>query len=392
MVAIRDGIHWVGAVDWNIRNFHGYITPHGTTYNSYLVLDEKVALVDFVKSSFADDQLARIREVIDPAKIDYIVANHAEPDHSGSIRAIIAAAPNAEILATERCVGTLQKYYGADLKVTPIDKRPTLKLGKRTLNFIPVPMAHWPDSMVTYIAEEKLLLSNDAFGQHYASTGRFDDEVDQGTLDHESTAYYANILMPLWRSVARALKALEGVQIDMIAPSHGVIWRKGASSIVERYRKWAAGETVPRAVIVYDTMWGSTEALANALVEGIASKGVEARIHRLNASHNSDAVADILDAKAVLVGSPTLNNHLFPTVAGFLAYMRGLRPLNKIGAAFGSYGWAGGAKKAVEAEMQAAGIQILESDLDFSYRPGPEELKKAYDFGAMIGEKIKTAS
>lgn len=390
MVTIKEGIHWVGAVDWNIRNFHGYITHHGTTYNSYLILDEKVALVDFVKSSFADEQLARIREVIDPAKIDYIIANHAEPDHSGSIRAITAAAPNAEILATERCVGTLQKYYGSDLKITPIDKKPTLRLGKRTLSFVPVPMAHWPDSMVTYVPEERLLLSNDAFGQHYASSMRFDDEVDEGELWREATAYYANILMPLWRSVIRALKALEGVQIDMIAPSHGIVWRKGVASIVDRYRKWSAGETQQRAVVVYDTMWGSTEALALALVEGLASRGVETRLHRLYASHNSDAITDILDAKAVLVGSPTLNNHLFPTVAGFLAYMRGLKPLNKIGAAFGSYGWAGGAKKAVEAEMQAAGIQLLESDLDFSYRPGPEELRKAYDFGAMVGEKIRS--
>ncbi len=388
MIKVKEGIYWVGAVDWSIRNFHGYITHRGTSYNSYLVVDEKVAVIDFVKAPFAEEQVQRISEVIDPKKVNYIVANHAEPDHSGSIRRLMEACPNAEIIATERCINTLKKYYGDDLNITPIEKKPTLKLGKKSLTFVPVPMAHWPDSMVSYMPEEKLLFSNDAFGQHLASSGRFDDEVDEAELMQEASTYYANILMPLWRSVSRALKALEGVPVEMIAPCHGIIWRKDPGRILKAYQGWVAGETKRKAVVVYDTMWGSTQVLARAIADGIASQGVNVRVHCLAATPNSDIIADVLEAKAVVVGSPTLNNHIFPTVASFLAYMRGLKPMNKIGAAFGSYGWAGGAKKIVEAEMQAAGIQLVESDIDFVFKPNGDETKRAYAFGASIGEKI----
>jgi anaerobic nitric oxide reductase flavorubredoxin len=391
MIKIKEGIFWVGAVDWSLRNFHSYITHRGTSYNSYLVVDEEVAIIDFVKASFAEEQVQRISEVIDPKKVNYIVANHAEPDHSGSIRRLIEACPNAEVIATERCIHTLKKYYGDDLTITPIERKPTLKLGKRSLSFVPVPMAHWPDSMVSYMPEEKLLFSNDAFGQHLASSGRFDDEVDQAVLMEEAATYYANILMPLWRSVSRALKSLEVVQVEIIAPSHGIIWRKDPGVILKAYQGWVAGESKKKAVVVYDTMWGSTQVLARTIADGMASKGVDVRVHCLQSSPNSDAIADILDAKVVVVGSPTLNNHLFPTVASFLAYMRGLKPMNKIGAAFGSYGWAGGAKKAVEAEMQAAGIQLVESDIDFVFKPGGDEAMRAYAFGVTLGEKIATS-
>jgi flavorubredoxin len=243
--------------------------------------------------------------------------------------------------------------------------------------------------MVTYIPEEKLLLSNDAFGQHIASSGRFDDEVDKCQLMLEATAYYANILMPLGRSVGRAMKSLEGIEIDMIAPSHGIIWREDPSLILQAYTRWVNGETQEKAVIVYDSMWHSTETLARSLAEGLASKKVNVKVMNLTQNHRSDVITQILDSKAVLVGSPTLNNHVFPTVAGFLAYMRGLKPSNKIGAAFGSYGWAGGAKRFVEEQMKLAGIEILESDIDCSYRPNEEEMQKAFIFGQELADKIK---
>ncbi|MBN1683012.1 FprA family A-type flavoprotein [Candidatus Bathyarchaeota archaeon] len=388
MIKLKENIYWVGAVDWNIRNFHGYVTHRGSSYNSYLIIDEKIALIDFVKASFSDDQITHIKEIIDPSKIDFIIVNHAEPDHSGSIRKLIEAAPKAEVIATERCIKTLKKYYGSDLKITSIEQKPAIKLGKRSLSFVPVPMAHWPDSMVSYMPEEKILFSNDAFGQHLASSGRFDDEVDSSVLMFEATTYYANILMPLWRSVKNALKALDGIPIDMIAPSHGVIWKKDLGKIISAYQKWVAGETKPKAVIVYDTMWGSTEKVAKAIAEGIISKDVELKVFNLGANHNSDVIAEILEAKAVLVGGPTLNNNVFPSVASFLAYLRGLKPLNKIGAVFGSYGWAGGAKRITESEMQAAGIELIPNELDFVYRPDENELKASYFFGQLIGEKI----
>jgi flavorubredoxin len=383
-----DGVYWVGAVDWGVRSFHGYITHRGTTYNSYLIVDDKVALVDFVKAPFVEDQLSHIREIVDPKEIDYIVSNHAEPDHSGSIRRMIEEAPQAEVVATSRGKMTLQRYYGEDLKITSIEEKPSLSLGKRSLTFVPVPMAHWPDSMVSYMPEDRLLLSNDAFGQHLASSGRFDDEVDEAVVMQEATSYYANILMPLWRSVGRAVNALSGVKVDMIAPSYGVIWRSKPGLILDAYRMWLAGETKRKAVIVYDTMWGSTEKVARALAEGVSAGGVEVKLFSLSSSHNSDVVTELLEAKAVLVGSPTLNNHVFPTVAGFLAYMRGLKPVNKIGAAFGSYGWGGGAKRFVEAEMQAAGVQLIESDFDFVFRPSEAELKRAFEYGKMIAGKV----
>jgi flavorubredoxin len=387
LIQLKKGVYWVGAVDWDLRNFHGYVTHRGTTYNAYVVKAEKVALVDTVKAPFHETMLRNVREVVDPRDIDYIVSNHAEPDHSGSLARMAAEAPQAKVIASERGAPVLKKYYGLD--VATIKEHPQLDLGGKTLSFTPVPMAHWPDSMVSYIPEDRLLLSNDAFGQHLASAGRFDDEVDQGQLWQEATAYYANILMPLYRTVGRAVKALGGLPIEMIAPSHGVIWRRNVKGILDRYVGWMEGKAVPRVVIAYDTMWKSTQEMAYAIAEGAGSKGVEVRVFNLTETHRSDVITEILEAKAVLVGSPTLNNHVFPTVAGFLAYMRGLKPQGKVGAAFGSYGWAGGAKRVVEEEMRQAGIELIENDLEFSYRPTDDERRRCFEFGAVVAEKAK---
>jgi len=389
LIELKKGVYWVGAVDWNVRNFHGYITHRGTTYNAYLVVDEKVALVDFVKEPFFDEMLRHIEEIADPEEIDYLVSNHAEPDHSGAILKTMEVAKDAELIASDMGVKNLREYYGEGLEVTPIKEKPEVSLGGKTLKFVAVPMAHWPDSMVTYIPEDKLLLPNDAFGQHLASSKRFDDEVDQAVLMQEASKYYANILMPLYRSVNKAMESLGGLDIDMIAPSHGVIWRRDQGKILGAYKRWIAGETTEKAVVVYDTMWGSTERMAKALAEGIASGGVPVNVHRLDVTHNSDVIADVLEARVVLVGSPTINNTLFPTVASFLAYMRGLKPMNKVGAAFGSYGWGGGAKRAVEAEMKASGIEVMESGLEFKFRPDEEELEKAREYGRTVVEKVR---
>ncbi len=388
MVEMKPGVFWVGAIDWNIRNFHGYITHRGTTYNAYLIVDEKIALVDTVKEHFYPEMMKRIREIVDPQDIDYLISNHTEPDHSGSITKFMEEVEGVELIASPLGTQGLRRYYGDDMEITSIKEKPTLSLGNKTLHFAAIPMVHWPDSMVTYIPEDKLLLPNDAFGQHLASSKRFDDEVDTAVLMQEAETYYANIVMPLWMSVSRAFKTLEGLEVDMIGPSHGVIWRGNPGMILEAYQRWVQGESKPRAVIVYDTMWGSTEKVANALFGGLASEGVEVKIHKLGSSHNSDVIADILEAKAVLVGTPTLNNGLFPTVASFLAYMKGLKPKNKIGAVFGSYGWGGGAKRAAEEEIKAAGIDLVESKLDFKFRPTEEELEKVVQFGVELAKKI----
>lgn len=389
MIQLKQGVYWVGAVDWDLKSFHGYTTHRGTTYNAYLIVSDKIALVDTVKEPFYDTMLRHIKEIVDPSKIDYIISNHAEPDHSGSLAKFHKEeAPQSEIIATKRGKNIITKYYG-DIPVTTTDDKPEVKLGGKTLSFVAVPMAHWPDSMVSYIPEDKILLSNDAFGMHFASAGRFNDEVDQEALWQEVKTYYANILMPLNRSVGRAIKALEGVPIEMIAPSHGVIWRKNIGQILEKYVGWVAGETKEKVIIAYDTMWKSTKEMAYAMAEGVSSEGVECKVFNLTENDTSDIIAEILEAKAVLVGSPTLNNHVYPTVAKFLAYMRGLKPMNKFGAGFGSFGWAGGARKFVEEQMKLAGIEIIESDLDVSYKPTEEEWMKSFDYGVMVANKVK---
>jgi flavorubredoxin len=388
LIKLKEGVYWVGAVDWNLRNFHGYITHRGSTYNSYLIVDEKIALVDTVKDKFFPEMLERISEIVDPSKIDYVISNHTEPDHSGCIEKLLYIAKKAELVASNFGVKNLRGYYGEDLKVTSITEKPSIILGKKTLQFTSIPMVHWPDSMVTYIPEDKILLSNDAFGQHIASSRRFDDEVDSGVLMEEAGIYYANIIMHLSTSVGRALKTLGDLEIDVIGPSHGIIWRSLIGEIIQKYLGWVAGETLSKAVIVYDTMWDSTHMIARALSEGLTEGGIEVKLHRLGASHNSDVISDILEAKAILVGSPTINNSVFPTVASFLAYIKGLKPRLKIGAFFGSYGWGGGARKDVEAGLEAAGIELLDGDLEFKFRPGADELRKTREFGRSLAGKI----
>jgi flavorubredoxin len=296
---------------------------------------------------------------------------------------------NTELIASGPGKKGLKRYYGEDLRCTTIKEKPSINLGNRTLQFVPVPMVHWPDSMVTYIPEEKLLLSNDAFGQHFATSNRFDDEVNQNVLLHEAKTYYANIVMHLWKPIGRALKALEEVEIEMIAPSHGVIWRSAPETIIEAYKKWVDGVSDPRVVIVYDTMWGSTEMVANALIDGITSEGVKVQLYNLSKTNKTEIITDVLDARVLLIGSPTLNYGLFPSVASFLAYLKGFKPRNKLGAFFGSYGWSGGAKREVEAELRAAGVELIQSDLDFNYRPDKSELEKAEQFGKNVARKIK---
>ena len=389
MVQLKEGVYWVGAIDWDIKNFHGYITHSGTTYNSYLLVSDKVALVDTVKASFYETWVRHIKEYIDPKKIDYIISNHAEPDHSGSLTKFYKEeAPQATIVATERGKGIITKYYG-ELPITTTKEMTEISLGRKTLTFVAVPMAHWPDSMVSYIPEDKILLSNDAFGQHLSSIERFDDEVNQQQLWHEAEAYYANILMPLGSAVGRAMKAVGDTPIELVAPSHGVVWRRDIEKILNKYLQWISGYSKPRVIIPYDTMWNSTKTMAYAIAEGVESEGVECRVYNLTANHRSDVITDILEAKAVLVGSPTLNNHVYPTVAEFLAYMRGLKPMNKIGAAFGSYGWGGGAKRFIEEQMKLTGIELIENNLDYKFKPTEEEWKEAFDFGVMIAKKVK---
>lgn len=388
-VELKPGIHWVGAIDWDLRNFHGYLTQRGTTYNAYLIMDEKVALVDTVKHYKFDDMLARVRELVDPADIDYIVSNHVEMDHSGSITKLKELAPNAKVITSVQGEKGLRRHYKVDLDYQVVQSGETLSLGKRTLAFVHVPMVHWPDSMVTYIPEERLLLPNDAFGQHIATHERFDDEVGWDIVREEASKYYGNIVMPYGEQVKKALEALGGLDIDMIGPSHGLILRSYIPRMLAEYVKWSDHQTEPRAVIIYDTMWGSTEKVAYALYEGLVDGGVPVTMCNLKANHISDIMTEVHRCRAVLIGSATLNNQVLPTVSKMMTYMRGLRPRKRIGMAFGSYGWAPRVVKDIEALMDDLKWDRPLESINVNYIPDEAELEQVKERGRQLAGAIK---
>lgn len=387
-IKIKDQISWVGAIDWNLRNFHGYITPKGSTYNAYLITDEKTALIDTAKAHFSSEVLERISSVIDPAKIDYIIANHVEMDHSGSLSALKKVCPKAELVADKRAADDINRHFKENWQFKIVKTGDTLSLGKRSLTFVEVPMVHWPDSMVTYCPEEKILFSNDAFGQHYASLERFDNEVNWDEILNEAAKYYANIVLPFAGPTTKALNAASKLAIQTIAPSHGIIWRDNVSKIIECYQDWAANKTIKKAVIIYDTMWNSTEKMAKAIAEGLSSTGMQTRIFNLRNTDISYIMQEILEAKAIIVGSPALNNGMMPTVGGFLTYLKGLKPKNRIGFAFGSFGWSGGATKAIEDELKATGIEMIRPPIAMRYIPDKAEIDVCFKAGQEFASNI----
>ena len=390
---IKKDIFWVGAIDWNVRQFHGhtYSTKRGTTYNAYLILDDKITLVDTVYGPFAEEMIEKIRQIVDPAKIDYVIANHVETDHSGALPELLKICPRAKVVGTLKCKEGLFKHYYGDWDFQVVKSHDKIKLGTRTLTFLEAPMIHWPDSMFTYCPEEKLLLPNDAFGQHYATSQRFNDEIDEGVLMDEAAKYYANILWPLGDVILRKIQEVKqmNIQIDMIAPSHGIIWRKEPLKIVNAYARWAGNETRPKAIVVYETMWGATEKMARKIAEAISDAGVEVSLFDITVTDRTEIITQMLDAKGFVIGSSTHDNDMLPTIAGFLEFLKGLKPKNRIASVFGSYGWAGGAIKEIETVIKDAGIELAQPGLGVKYAPNPEELNRCYEFGREFADKIK---
>jgi len=380
-VEIKKGIYWVGGIDWDLRSFHGYVTPHGSTYNAYLIMDEKIVLVDTVKHYLFEEMLARVRSVTDPSKIDHIVSNHVEMDHSGSLPMITDIARNAVVMTSPNGEKGLKKHYGDNMNLQVVNTGDSVNIGKRSLTFVLTQMVHWPDSMATYIPEEKLLLPNDAFGQHIASAERFDDEIGWDIVREEAAKYYGNIVLPYGMQVNKALEAVSTLDIDMIAPSHGVIWRTHLADIIECYKRWANNVCEDKAVVIYETMWDSTEKMAYAIQGALDEKGIRSKLVNLKVSDISSAMADVLEAKYIFVGSPTLNNNMMPVVAAFLTYMKGLAPKNRIGMAFGSYGWGGQSVEQVENILKDCGFEVLEK-IKVQYIPDGNTLNE-------IKEKVK---
>lgn len=374
-IEISPKVWWVGGIDWNERLFHGYTTEAGITYNAYLIMDEKITLIDTCKATFSNELVQRISQVVDPAKIDVVITNHVEMDHSGSLPVIHKIAPNAQIYASAGAgVNEVKAHFG--IEATPVKSGDTLNIGERTLTFVTTPMVHWPDNMVTYSDVDRILFSNDAFGQHYATTKRFDDENDLCEIMKQAKKYYANIVWPYGMQAHKALEAVKGLELKMIAPSHGCIWRSHIDKILEKYEAWTTYQTEEKAVVVFDSMWHSTEMMAREICDSFIAEGISAKLIDVKASHISDIMTDLCDARYVAVGSPTLNSNMLPTVASFLTYMRGLSPKNdqRIGLAFGSYGWAPLGPKQVYEELEKAKFNLPVPVITQQWIPSEENL------------------
>ena len=391
-IRVTEDVWWVGAIDWNIRDFHGYQTRRGSTYNAYLILADIITLIDTVKAPFREEMMARIASVVDPGKIEYIVSNHSEMDHSGALPEVIRTVNPKKVFASAVGAKTLTELFPLDREITAVKDGETLSLGNRTLTFLETRMLHWPDSMFAYLSEEELLFSQDAFGMHYASLERFADECDPALLAYEAATYYANIILPYSPLVLKLIEKVTaaGLSFRIIAPDHGPIWRKETGGIIGSYAKWAAQKPEAKAVVVYATMWHSTEMMARAISEGLAAGGLHVKLMSMDEVHRSDVVYELLGAGALAVGSPTLNNHLLPNMADILTYLRGLKPRNLIGAAFGSYGWSGEAVKQIEEILAEMKVEKAGEGIRVKNVPDAGVLARCYEFGRTMAGTVRS--
>lgn len=387
---IADGIYWVGAIDWDIKEFHGYNTSMGTTYNAYLIMDEKITLIDAVKKEFSDELINCISQIVDPKKIDYVISNHTEMDHSGGLaRVMHRIGEDKPLFCSKMGYKALPQHFPQKWNYKPVEEGERLSLGKRSLTFIETRMLHWPDSMFTYINEDKILFSSDGFGQHYAGLERFEDQIGDDVMTH-AKAYFANILLLYSPKILKLIDKITktGLSFNMICPDHGLIWRNNPSRIIQAYEQWSVQTPKRKALVVYDTMWSSTKKMAEALVDAMDREGVDARPRRLKSYHRSDIITELIDAGAILIGSPTLNNHLYPTVMDFITYMSGLKPKNKIGVAFGSYGWSGEMVGMINSEFEKLKFDIIDPGLKVKYVPDDKDIEACYALGKKVASKL----
>ncbi|HBD95562.1 MAG: MBL fold metallo-hydrolase [Spirochaetes bacterium GWF1_31_7] len=374
-IKLSDSIYWVGGIDWNLRNFHGYITQRGSTYNAYLIIDEKITLVDTVKGYLTNEMIDRIKQIVDPSKIDYVISNHVEMDHSGGLPEIMKIAKNATLITSPNGERGLKAHYKEmeGWKYQIVKSGDSINTGKYDIDFLLTPMVHWPDNMMSFLRQEKILFSNDSFGQHIATSERFDDQLPLHIILEEAQKYYANIVMPFGVQVQKELSEASKLDIKIIAPSHGIIWRSHIPEIVEKYKSWSSNTTKKRAIIVYDTMWGSTEKIAGAIQDAFDNKGIETVVYSAQSSHISDIITDVLESEYICVGSPTLNNNILPTVAAFLTYLKGLAPKGRKAIAFGSFGWSGQSPDIVAEYLTSSGFQLLDT-IKFKFIPDNSDL------------------
>ncbi|MCR4393771.1 MAG: flavodoxin domain-containing protein [Dehalococcoidales bacterium] len=392
-VELAKGVYWVGVVDWGLRVFHGHelSTHRGSTYNSYLIMDEKIVLVDTVWGPFKEELINNICEIVDPSKIDIVVANHAEVDHSGGLPAVMERVPQATLVVSERGRESIEGHYHKPWNFKAVKTGDKINIGKRDLIFVEAPMLHWPDSMFTYLTGDNILMPNDAFGQHYASSKRFNDEVDVEEVYQEALKYYANILTPFSSLVTRKINEVLALNlpVNMIAPSHGIIWRKDPLQIVRKYQEWAAQKPENSAVILYDTMWDGTRRMAEAIGQGLAAENVPFKMYNVAVSDRNDTVTEIFKTRAIIIGSPTFNQGVLPTIRPIMEDLKGLKFQNKIGAAFGCYGWSGESVGILEDHLKQCKINVVAPAVKAKWQPKEDDLVQCRALGQKVAQAIK---
>jgi anaerobic nitric oxide reductase flavorubredoxin len=392
MKKVKNEVYWVGATDWKVRRFHGneLSTHRGTTYNSYVIKDEKTVLIDTVWEPLTERFFENLTEIVDPSTIDYVVVNHAEPDHSGALPVIMEYVPNATVIVSKRGLESVKRHYYKDWNFKVVSTGDKINIGKNDLVFIEAPMLHWPDSMFTYLTGENILFSNDAFGQHYASSSIFNDEVDEAEVHQEALKYYANILTPFSKFVTKKIDELKelNVPVDMIAPAHGIIWRKDPMQIVEKYYEWAQGKSNKSAVVIYNSMWGATHKMAEFIGKGLGEAGIEYKIFNTATADKNDILTEVFKAKGVILGSSTVNNGLLTSLMPVIEELMGLKFIDKVGAAFGSYGWSGESPKLLKEYLTKANIKVIQDELKVKYMPDDNELEQCIEFGKNFAEKM----
>lgn len=392
MIELNKNLYWVGVKDWELKKFHGeeLSTHRGSSYNSYLIRDAKTVLVDTVWGPFKEAFVSRLEQEVGLENIDLIVVNHSETDHSGALAYLMSKIPNTPIYCTQNGEKMLRKHYHQDWNFNVVKTGDSVNIGEYELVFLEMTMLHWPDSMGTYVKGANVLLSNDTFGQHYATSKMFNDEVDTGELYQEAIKYYANILTPFSHLVKQKIAQIKSLNlpIDLIAPSHGVIWRKDPLQIVDKYYEWSQDYHENSVVIAYDTMWEGTKKMAQAIGEGLAEQGVTVKIYNVAKKDKNDVITEIFKAKGVLLGSSTINNGILSAMAALLEEIKGLKFKNKVAAAFGSYGWSGEGVKIITQKLDEAKLQVVEDGIKFAYQPTVEELEQCKEFGRNFARHI----
>ncbi len=391
---LTDKVSWVGKIDWELKRFHGneYSTRKGSSYNSYLVRDQKTALIDTVWQPFDKEFVTRLKQEIDLNKIDYIIANHNEIDHSGALPELMREIPSTPIYCTANGAKILKGHYHQDWNFVTVKTGDTLDLGESKLIFVEAPMLHWPDTMFTYMTGENILFSNDAFGQHYATESLYNDTVDQAELFAEALKYYANILTPFSALVTKKIHEVLGLNlpVSLICPSHGVIWKNNPAQIVEQYLRWAGNYQENQITLIYDTMWNSTRKMAEAIAAGIRRADADITVKLMNAAKQdkNDIITEVFRSKAVLLGSSTINNGYLFSIGGLLEMMKGLKFKEKSAAAFGSYGWSGEAVKQLTKGLEDSGFKIVNDGHRSLWVPDEAELAACADYGSRFVQAL----